>query len=509
MKNKNFVRVISILIVFVTVLSFASCGGTNPPDESKDTTVANIPDTTEAPVTDPPVTELVPDLPEVKFDGATYIALQSGYPVNKFNDFSNENVNFAIVNNAIFNRNALIEEKYDVVLDYIENIGLSWGNGPGYQAMAEDYTAGDSSYDICSIGLMDAPKAALNGYAYDIWQMDHINTDMPWWDQSANKDLSISNRLFFTTGDISLIDNIATHALLFNKGLAGELEITDLYTLVETGKWTMDKFFQYARLGANDLNGDDVMDANDRYGLLCWNDMLQAFLAAAGNKFCTLDEQGLLTLTLYNDKSVDVVNKLTELAFDKSVAYNYVNRTVGERWEDAQTRIFSNDQALFYTTMYSYVPALRDTASDFGILPYPKYEETQENHYSYVGGTYSTFYLVESSLSDDELEFVGIITEELAYQSYKTVTPAYYEMTLKGTQARDEESLLSIEIVFNSRGFDPGLAYLIGDYTGQLTNMMKASRNAFTQVYEANLRTAERQMENINDTLAELKFDYE
>ena len=90
------------------------------------------------------------------------------------------------------------------------------------------------------------------------------------------------------------------------------------------------------------------------------------------------------------------------------------------------------------------------------------------------------------------------ITEMLAYLSKQIVTPAYYEQTLKGRDVRDDESKECLDIIFAYRTFDLGIYYLIGDFTGKLTNMMKASKNDFVNIYETNKRAAEVKVNAIN-----------
>ena len=40
--------------------------------------------------------------------------------------------------------------------------------------------------------------------------------------------------------------------------------------------------------------------------------------------------------------------------------------------------------------------------------------------------------------------------EELAYQSHKTLLPAYYENVLKGKTTRDEDSIEMLDVIHNS-----------------------------------------------------------
>lgn len=81
----------------------------------------------------------------------------------------------------------------------------------------------------------------------------------PWWDQRANEDLTVGGKLYFTTGDISILDNMCTMVLFFNKQLIEDNSLDDPYELVKNGTWTLDKLFAMSEKVANDLDGDQQM----------------------------------------------------------------------------------------------------------------------------------------------------------------------------------------------------------------------------------------------------------
>ncbi len=232
-------------------------------------------------------------LPNEKFDGYTFTVLVTGNPCNKFNDFSNENSeNYSLVNDAITKRNATVEERYGIEIELITDMSLSWGDGnsTGFKRIGADFASDDCNYDLCAVGSFDAPKMAMNDYLLDLTTVEHIDLSRAWWDASITRDLSVGGKTFYATGEIGISDNIATHAILFNKDIAQEKKITDLYTLVEEGKWTVDKFTEYCKKVTRDVDGNDKMDHNDQYGLMSWNDALQASLAGAHLKFCSVNE---------------------------------------------------------------------------------------------------------------------------------------------------------------------------------------------------------------------------
>lgn len=437
-------------------------------------------------------------LPCITYDGYTFTVLMSGLSVNKFSDFSEDNgENYPVVNEAIYRRNKTIEDRYDITINTIEDFSTAWGDGnsAGYRRISSDYLANDCSYDICAVGTFDAPQFAINGFLCDLNEIPNVDLSQKWWDSAANRDLAVGGKMYYTTGEISLVDNIATHIILFNKDLAARNSITDLYELVETGKWTLDSFITYVKYVSEDLDGSKTMDEKDRYGLMSWNDCLQATMAGSGSKIATVDTDGSIILTLYSEKNADLIEKLTGIVFDHNYSFNYVNRSK-TAWQTAMIDMFSAGQGLFFTTYLASVPSLRDTSVDFGILPYPKYDESQEKYSGYVPATYNVMYCVEAT--NRNLERTGVLLEALAYESMVQVTPAFYDQTLIGRYIRDDESAVCLDLIFANRTFDLGIYYLIGNYTGQLTNMMKAETNRFTNIYETYLSAAKSKIEQLN-----------
>ncbi|MEG1743302.1 MAG: hypothetical protein RR246_03965, partial [Clostridia bacterium] len=70
-----------------------------------------------------------------------------------------------------------------------------------------------------------------------------------YWDGKAVEDLSIANRVFFATGDFSLLTFDCTHAIVFNKTVISEnANLEDPYKLLEDGKWTFDALYKNSKL---------------------------------------------------------------------------------------------------------------------------------------------------------------------------------------------------------------------------------------------------------------------
>ena len=458
-------------------------------------------------------TETIKDAPVLSgetYNGSKFTILVANSGIGKMNDFSAENKdNYSRVASANYKKLTKVETLYDIDIEDVQEFGASGGNGGGYNKVTQDFASGLSTYHLCMLGTYDAASLAIEGYLYDLNSLDYVDLSCEWWDQDANKDLSIYGKMFYTTGDISTVDNLATHIILFNKKIAQENNIEDLYSSVAEGKWTVDKFLSYVKLVGEDMNGDDTMNESDKYGLLTWNDVLQASLSGSRVRIAQTNSEGEIELSLYSDKSVSLIDSLSAVFNDGTKVYNYTTRNMGSTqasstYDKERDDMFNEDRALFYATVCNTIPRHRDSQTlDFGILPYPKYDEAQEAYGSYVGASYSGMICVESTIEDKA--YVGTVIESLAYEGMKETTPVYYEYLLKGQFIRDEESGDMLDIIFNQRCFDLGIYYKIpsaSPYTSSLTSLIaQRESGTFASRYDSALSAAKKEVQDLNDKI--------
>ena len=479
------------LLLAVSLLCplFAACGDKEQPDPatgSSETTVQ----------TEPP--EDAPDYAalETLGDISGEFRILFGYGF-KQNDFKAAEESSTALESAIYRRNAYMKEKYniDIVTDEMDS------RTQAYDKLFAEYNAGDSTYDAAMMRTAEVAKLASGGCLRDLNEMPHLDLTKDYWDQRANADLSIGGRMYYTTGDISLVDNMSTNAILFNKGMRAAYGLDDPYELVRSGDWTLEKFIELARAVGEDANQDGIYDENDVYGLMTWNDATLAVLAAAGEKICSIDENGDLELTFYNERVVNLFDTFAGLYFDYAHTFNYqYNTQAGEArpsaaWDTNRTKMFDSNQALFYFTTLITVSRHRNSETDFGILPFPKFDKSQER-YGHVISDYAGQYICVPEMTGDFAR-AGLVLEELAYQGQKVLTPAYYDQTLIGQYTRDEESTEMLDIIFSSRVYDVGMYYKIGNYRDSLISYSR-THASLSSIYDTALNAANKKIDTIN-----------
>ncbi|MBQ4137301.1 MAG: hypothetical protein IJD67_04240, partial [Clostridia bacterium] len=90
---------------------------------------------------------------------------------------------------------------------------------------------------------------------------------------------------------------------------------------------------------------------------------------------------------------------------------------------------------------------MREMSDDFGILPFPKWDEAQEEYITLSHNSATTVCIPISVDTEKANEEVSAAIEALASESYRRVTIAYYETALKAAYNRDDQSAQMIDII--------------------------------------------------------------
>ena len=428
------------------------------------------------------------------FGGVEFRILSAGNAA--CNDFDFEEEASSTLDAAQYKRVLNVESAFNV--DITEEIKAGYSSassgspGAGFTLINTQVASGTPNYDLCLIAGYDVSQLATIGYLFDMNSVPGIDLSASYWDQNAVNSLGVRDVVFFTTGEITVSDNTSAYAIMFNKKLAEDYSIEDPYALVKDGKWTIEKFTELAKKVSEDLNNDGIYDGNDRYGLLVWDDSITGIINAAGQRCCTINDEGVIELTLYNEVTLDALNQYTALAYDSQYALQYQrlnNSGAGTQW-------WQNNQGLFFTALVGEMPTYREMENDFGILPYPKLTEVQDNHYTTISPYNSQFICIP--VVNSNIQQTGALTEALAYYGEKDVTPALYDVTLKGQSARDAESSEMLDIIFDNLIYDIGYYYQVGPYNKKLILALRERNDAWASMYETYSNAAQSSLNTIN-----------
>jgi hypothetical protein len=293
-------------------------------------------------------------------------------------------------------------------------------------------------------------SAALEGNYLDWYEdLPYVNLEQPWYIGNAVDALSVQNHAYLMAGEYNLSILRFTYCMYFNKLIAENYNVGDLYATVMDGKWTIDALDAIVKQVHEDVDGNGVMDAADLYGFTTdYYSAAVTYQYAFDNPVMTKDADGIPQLTYNSGKMPEIVNKLMDFFYANEGSYPGDWGVSGPIWQAGR--------ALFLNGLFSSAEGYRDFEFDFGIIPYPKWDEIQDKYYTMSDGAHDVMAVPVTCI---DTERTSIIVEALNAESYKQVIPAYYETALKVKYTRDEESVKVLDMLLAGRTFDFGYVY--------------------------------------------------
>ena len=470
-----------ISLLILTSLIFASCGEASPdvitdsPSDSGTTA-------------EPESTVISDDLPDIDFEGREFRILTCDYLLD---DYSADEENGGLMNDTIYRRNRTVEDRFGVNITT-----LSPGDyGTTNTTAKSSILSGEDEFDLVINHMIDNSSLAVSGLFADFNTIDYISPEKPWWNDSAYENLSIDGHVWLMVGDISPYFLRYNYVVYFNKRLTDEYSIDEdaLYSDAMAGKWTIDRYSELTKDIWRDLNGNNEADEEDLYGLAAQvSSYVTPFIYSFGETTVKKDENDIPKLAMDAEKFSAITEKVYKLIYEQQGTLPSNNWTL-------HSDTFIDGRAVFMNGVLAHsIEYFTDMKDDYGILPYPKWDEAQEEYYTMSDGS-APLIAVPKTVRDTD--FVGIITEALAYESYMNVTPVLYETALKVRGARDEQSLAVIDLAVRCGVVDFG--FVFGDYKMMgftLSKLMGDKNSNFASFYASNKDSWEAHIENIVDT---------
>ena len=306
--------------------------------------------------------------------------------------------------------------------------------------------SGDDTYDLISAYQAYTVPLALKGIFADLSDTEYLDFSQPWWELEYMQELLLKNdaSIYFIQGDIALYMLGSMGSVYYNKRLLGDIagDGFNINSCVDSGEWTLEKFGELAKNAYSDVNGNGTRDDDDIYGFGATTvKSTEHFMYDAGITSCTRDADGFPTYTFNNERSSAFIEKLHNLYYENDGAYI----ATADSGISAMLTMFTNGRLLFLPGwLYMAKTVSSDAVDDYGIIPYPKYDENQEKYLTLVhDGT--TIYCIPVTVQN--MGKVSAVTEALCAESWRRVTPEYFEVALKNRYASDAESAKMIDTI--------------------------------------------------------------
>ncbi len=447
MKNKK-TGLLLLLVALLVSGSCTACGNGGGTETTADTKAAD----TQTPVTEEAETDslearkLVDDgLGDKDLGGAEYRMLYQ----ERYAEFQYvEELNGDTLNDAIYNRNMAVEDRFNATI--VHNTGAEEALA---MSIKNSVLSGNDEYDLYMGHTMYTGKYAVQGIFRNARELD-IDFTKPWYPQYAVQNLTYNDKMFLMASDICLSLSSNTYCYYFNKDLVTDYSMEEPYAVVNEGRWTLDYLLNNVATVYQDLNGDGAVGNGDLFGLHGEKtNSTVAYLYSCDLDIMKLSDTGEITLQFGSDeRSVDAIEKLKTLLYGSQGSY------AATKDELNHMDMFVSQNAIFVTgTLGESVSRYREDCDfDYGIVPYPKFDEEQDTYYTVAGGSFSSSAIPLTAVRDD---VVSTMFAALSAETWKNVIPKYYDVVLKYKGARDEASIAMIDLVLNGRSLDFSFVY--------------------------------------------------
>ena len=400
------------------------------------------------------------------------------------------------VNSAIILRNQLVEDKLGVKITLVDTVGLS----SMASTLQPSLMSGSDDYDVVGAYQYYAPVLTVGenagfliNYNALTEEDNYLDFSKPYWNEDLFNEMSYKGAGYFVTGDLCLSYLGGMYVTFVNATLwdkysykAEELTgYTDVYEMVNNGKWTIDVMTELVKEAWVDSNSNDKVDEGDSYGYM-WvpgDSNIDGLYAGCGISY-TKWVDGEPTLDVYTARNIELADKLYTLYYDPPV----FNDSASENYLMVD---WAEGNCLFMATrLYNSELYLRDMNDDYYIIPCPKLNEQQPE---YCTTLHDGFNLYAIPFTNTKLPATTATMELMASESYRVVTPAYYETALKTKYTRGDVDKASamIDMIHDAVEMD-----FVALYTERIGGVTLYFRDNLTKRFASQLKSHEKMWKN-------------
>ena len=433
-------KIVRLLLLGALIASqLAACGETTPSGGEQTT----IPDETTA-----SDTEYSYPYPAEGYGGEEFGILNIEYIFTMHCQIEREQLTGDVLDDAVFNRNKLIETKFDIVLKE-HRVTDTWELKACAGEAQKMILAGDDEFDVMFVPLGGAPGLITDGAFLDLRTVASVQLDKPWWYSSFNDSVALNGKLYGAMGGAHLCIHDATRVIAFNSDMMKKLGLELPYDTVREGKWTLDVFNKYLTAAAN-LNGDDssawLKDGKTIYGFSNNQNSAVKQMQGLGENMIEVRD-GKLVFTAATERFYDCIAKLAKiLTVSDAKGINAPNGddSVSDDGNPGYLYVFTSQRALFSDAEVNKFQGFRTLNFEYGILPYPKYDENQESYYCNTWHGAPAAFIPTTSKDPEK---VGLILDALAYEGEKSVIPAFRKFSVEQKGLRNDDSIEMLGLI--------------------------------------------------------------
>lgn len=496
-RSLSLAIVICMLFSVLTMLN--SC--VQPENGSNEQNSANTTTDVASVVTTPadPLTELeVVDLQEDEINFLWPVVHGDGH--FSHNELACSETTGDRIDNAVFSRNSMIESQYNIsiVADTLKCSDIATETRAEFKAGETD-----AAYDAIATNIAFMMPIAIEGILTDFENLEYYSEDQEWWNHKLMSDFSIATQKFFATGDIIYSDDFYPYCVFANPSIATNVGINDdLFELVKTNEWTLDKMVTFAQQAAEDLDGTLGHTVDDKHGMVVNANYAKATYYSSGKKMIRLDAEGYPTWDMDNDSVQSVLDKLNSFWRNSEYVWTAQDKQIGELTHaQVELELFNSSKTLFLVEELIFTERISKSEApinDFIILPLPLYKKGLQ-----YTSMLNDSVVISIPVRVKDKDKSSLVLSAMSRASIDTLTPAFFEIVLKAKYVNDPDSVDMLNIILNSTV--PQDVATIQDWGGMMKAFKKFAeegKESFQSEYKVHITAA---MKALDDYITQLE----
>ena len=459
MTSKFILKLTAALLALMMLTSlFAACAETSGGESATTENAATeAPSATDA-VTDAVETMVGDDVPELDFGGEEIVIL------GRNRDWCADEIvvsdeNGTVVNDAVYKRNLLVSERLGIDLVF-QGVGAtnSTDNYAVRDALSKYIESGAEDVHLAANAAYVSASTQAQGLYRNLTDVENLDLTKPYWSQGLNTAMEVAGAQYLCSGAIFLSYYRFIFVTFFNIDTFANAGLEPLYDTVEKGEWTLEKQFVLAEQLYRDANGNGETDEGDFFGFMGNHDMIgvDGYWASFELPILTKDEDGYYKYSLDLERTAKAVELINEFFWENKGVMRVTYKS-GDTEQDEIAQRFANEEAAMVTLRLIECENDLLGMSNYGIVPLPKLDANQQLNRAAIHDSFTAYSIPNFNFSDDELAMIGAVLEVMASQSFKTITPAYYEQALKGRYANDPQSVAMLDQITQNVWIEAGI----------------------------------------------------
>ncbi|MCL2517537.1 MAG: hypothetical protein FWF15_03140 [Oscillospiraceae bacterium] len=445
----------------------------------------------------------VPD--NKRFNGETVKLLNNVYYEFDIVTLNVDEYSGDVVNDAIYERNLLVQDRLNVSIEMTDKFVVGGSDATRtnlVSSLKATILSGANEYDLVSGSANCYAPLILENYILNLYGAPYIDLNSPWWAKDFIELNHIGkNRYYFLCGDYTVTLLKQLGCVFVNKTIYTNYfgDPNSIYDIVLKGEWTIDKFMEIGQAVYVDLNGDGVRDNEDQFGYyMHWSNLTDLFVYSSGIKITDRDADNLPYLVLNDQKTIDLTSKLYTLIYENEGCLELL--AANETTNITAPNMFKSNTMMMLPSFLYVSEFLRDMETDYGIVPFPKYNALQDNYLTLPMNIMSLF-SVPITVSNETFDIVCAVMEEMSYQGYRMVTPVYFDVALKNKYMRDsnESAVKMLDIMHDTITYEFAFMYHyeLNDLGVFMRLLMRDKNKNFSSYYASVEETVQAKLETL------------